>query len=252
VDHQVKLRGFRIELGEIEAVLARRPAVQEAVVVVKEYGPGDQRLVAYVVGAESLASGELRQYLKGVLPEYMVPQVLVQLERLPLTANGKVDRRALAALEHVREETEQIVAAQTPVEEMLVGIWSEVLGVPVGVADDFFELGGHSLLATQAISQIRQVFGVELPLRALFEAPTVASLGERVGPEHRAGVAAGSRSGSAADRAARASGRGAAVICAAAFMVHRSIRTRSIDVQRAAGAAAEWTTERERAGAELH
>src|SRR6185369_11080083 len=138
----------------------------------------DKRLVAYVVGEESLQSGELRQYLKEVLPEYMTPQVLVKLERLPLTANGKVDRRALPAVEQVREEME-IVAAQTPVEEVLVGIWSEVLGVPVGVEDDFFELGGHSLLATQAISQIREVFHVELPLRALFEAPTIASLAKR-------------------------------------------------------------------------
>src|SRR6185295_7396935 len=119
VDEQVKLRGFRIELGEVEAVLVQHPAVREAVVVIKEYGPGDERLVAYVVGEESLQSGELRQYLKGVLPEYMVPQVLVQLERLPLTFNGKVDRRALPAVEHARAETEQIVPAQTPVEEML-------------------------------------------------------------------------------------------------------------------------------------
>ncbi|HET9396173.1 MAG TPA: non-ribosomal peptide synthetase, partial [Nitrospiraceae bacterium] len=146
-DSQVKIRGFRIELGEIEAVLSRHAAVREAVVVVQTVND-DKRLVAYVVGDESLESGELRQYLKGVLPEYMVPQVLVQLERLPLTANGKVDRRALAAVEHVREETEQIVEVQTPVEEVLVGIWSEVLGlVRVGREENFFELGGHSLLA---------------------------------------------------------------------------------------------------------
>src|SRR6185369_12068875 len=178
VDHQVKLRGFRIELGEIEAVLVQHPAVREAVAVIQTVND-DERLVAYVVGEESLESGALRQYLKDVLPEYMAPQVFVQLERLPLTANGKVDRRALPAVEQAREETE-LVLAQTPVEEMLVGIWSEVLGVPVGVEDDFFELGGHSLLATQAISQIREVFHVELPLRALFEAPTVASLAERI------------------------------------------------------------------------
>jgi acyl carrier protein len=138
-----------------------------------------------------LASGELRQYLKGVLPEYMVPQVLVQLERLPLTANGKVDRRALPAVEDVREETE-IVSAQTPVEEMLAGIWSEVLGVPVGVADDFFELGGHSLLATQVMSRVREAFGVEVGLRELFERPTVKELGQSIERELRqdAGVPA--------------------------------------------------------------
>jgi len=190
VDHQVKLRGFRIELGEIEAVLAQHAAVQEAVVVVKEYGPGDERLVAYVVGEESFESGALRQYLKGVLPEYMVPQVLVQLERLPLTANGKVDRRALPAVEQVREETE-IVAAPTPVEEVLVGIWSEVLGVPVGLTDDFFELGGHSLLATQVISRVREAFGVEVALRELFERPTVKELGQSIERELRQGAGVG-------------------------------------------------------------
>ena len=143
--------------------------------------------MAYVVGEESLASGELRQYLKGVLPEYMVPQVLVQLERLPLTANGKVDRRALPAVEHVREETEMVLA-QTPVEEVLVGIWSEVLGVRVGVADDFFELGGHSLLATQVMSRVREAFGVEVALRELFERPTVKELGQSIERELRQGA----------------------------------------------------------------
>src|SRR5215213_4758559 len=186
LDEQVKLRGFRIELGEIEAVLSRHEAVREAVVVVQRVND-DQRLVAYVVGEESLKSGALRQYLKSVLPEYMVPQVLVQLERLPLTENGKVDRRALPAVEHVREETE-LVEAQTPVEEVLTGIWSEVLGVPVGVADDFFELGGHSLLATQVMSRVREAFGVEVGLRELFERPTVKGLGQSIEQALRQGA----------------------------------------------------------------
>src|SRR5678816_1279726 len=186
VDHQIKLRGFRVELGEIEAVLVQHPAVREAVVVVQTANQ-DERLVAYVVGEESLKSGELRQYLKDVLPEYMVLLVLVQLERLPLTESGKVDRRALPAVEDVREETE-IIAAQTPVEEMLVGIWAEVLGVPVGVEDDFFELGGHSLLATQVMSRVREAFGVEVALRELFERPTVKELGQSIEQELRQGV----------------------------------------------------------------
>src|SRR5215213_4424439 len=190
VDEQVKLRGFRIELGEIEAVLSRHAAVREAVVVVQSVND-DQRLVAYVVGEESLQSGALRQYLKGVLPEYMVPQVLVKLARLPLTENGKVDRRALPAVEHVREETEQLVLAQTPVEEVLAGIWSEVLGVRVGVEDDFFELGGHSLLATQVMSRVQEAFGVEVGLRELFERPTVKELGQSIERELRQGAGVG-------------------------------------------------------------
>jgi acyl carrier protein len=150
----------------------------------------DKRLVAYVVADESLESSELRQYLKGVLPEYMVPQAIVKLERLPLTENGKVDRKALPAVESVRAETE-IVAARTPVEEVLAGIWSEVLGVAVGVEDDFFELGGHSLLATQVMSRVREAFGVELALRELFERPTVKELGQSIERELRQGAGVG-------------------------------------------------------------
>ncbi|HEU4834421.1 MAG TPA: amino acid adenylation domain-containing protein [Pyrinomonadaceae bacterium] len=175
VDEQVKLRGFRIELGEIEVALQQHPALREAVVVVREPAPQQKQLVAYVVAHdESVTTAELRTYLKGLLPEYMIPQVFVNLNEIPLTPNGKVDRRALPVPENV--ERAAMEAARTPVEEVLLGIWSEVLGVAVGVADDFFELGGHSLLATQVVSRARAAFGIELTLPELFESPTVQDL----------------------------------------------------------------------------
>ncbi len=179
LDEQVKIRGFRIEPGEIEAVLGRHPAVREALVAVREDVPGDRRLVAYVVSEEEPTSAELRAYLQERLPEHMVPSALVVLERLPLTAHGKTDRRALPAPE--QETAAAYTAPRTPTEEVLAGIWSDVLGVErVGSGDEFFELGGHSLLATRVASRVRRAFGVELPLRALFEAPTVAALAARI------------------------------------------------------------------------
>ncbi|MEW5928459.1 MAG: amino acid adenylation domain-containing protein, partial [Gemmatimonadota bacterium] len=180
VDQQVKIRGFRIELGEVEAALLSERGVHEAVVVVREDAPGRRRLVAYVVAAEGaeVSPGELRARLARRLPEHMVPGAFVALERLPLNANGKLDRRALPAPERERAEW---VAPRTAAEEVLAGIWAEVLGTErVGVEEDFFALGGHSLLATQVVSRVRQAFGVELPLRVLFEAPTVAGLAGRV------------------------------------------------------------------------
>ena len=177
VDEQVKIRGFRIELGEIEAMLCQHPALREAVVVVRDTVAQQKQLVAYVVAHENqfAATAELREHLKALLPEYMIPQVFVRLEQIPLTPNGKVDRRALPVPE-ISVEREAIAAAATPVEEVLVGIWSEVLGVAVGVEDDFFELGGHSLLATQVVSRARGAFGVEIALQELFESPTVKGL----------------------------------------------------------------------------
>ncbi|HYU31153.1 MAG TPA: amino acid adenylation domain-containing protein, partial [Thermoanaerobaculia bacterium] len=192
-DHQVKIRGFRIELGEVEAALVRQPGVREAVVLAREDAPGDRRLVAYVVLRETGESTDLRSALRRSLPEAMVPSEVVTLESLPLTANGKVDRRALARMASaaVREEA-HFTAPQGPAEELLAGIWAEVLGAGrlgpqarIGAHDDFFALGGHSLLATRVISRIREAFGVEVPLRALFETPTVAELAgriERIGP----------------------------------------------------------------------
>jgi amino acid adenylation domain-containing protein/non-ribosomal peptide synthase protein (TIGR01720 family) len=184
VDNQVKIRGFRIELGEIEAVVGQHPGIREAVVLAREDAPGQVRLVAYTVAhAESPDISELRRYLKASLPDYMMPSAFVMLDALPMTPNGKVDRRALPDPSPDRQASEEtLVKPRNPHEEMIGGIWAEVLGIEsVGIHDDFFELGGHSLLATQVVSRIRKSFQVELPLRALFEAPTVAGLAEKLG-----------------------------------------------------------------------
>ncbi|WP_189226196.1 non-ribosomal peptide synthetase, partial [Saccharothrix coeruleofusca] len=176
-DDQVKLRGFRIELGEIEAALIAHPDVLSAAVVVREDRPGDQRLVGYVVGEP----GDLREWLTARLPEHMVPSALITLDGLPLTRNGKLNRRALPA---PRFEVAGGRAASTPREEVLCALFAEVLGVrTVGVDADFFQLGGHSLLATQLITRIRSTLDVELPLRQLFATPTVAALAQALGEE---------------------------------------------------------------------
>ncbi|HEV2736864.1 MAG TPA: amino acid adenylation domain-containing protein [Longimicrobiaceae bacterium] len=181
-DHQVKIRGFRIEPAEVAAQLLEHPAVREALVLVREDRPGEKRLVAYLVpeaGAE-VASPDLRDHLRERLPDYMVPSAFVVVDAFPLTPNGKVDRRALPAPEGGAED-EGFAAPRTPVEEVLAAIWAEVLGVDrVGVADDFFRLGGHSLLATRVISRVRRALEVEVPIRALFESPTVEAMAERV------------------------------------------------------------------------
>ncbi|MFL5381523.1 MAG: amino acid adenylation domain-containing protein, partial [Longimicrobiaceae bacterium] len=186
VDTQVKVRGYRIEPGEIEARLLEREGVSEAVVVAREDEAGTRRLVAYVVG--DVEAGVLREHLRRELPDYMVPAAFVPLERLPLTPSGKLDRRALPAPELASAE-ERYVAPRTPVEEVLAEIWAEMLRLErVGVEESFFELGGHSLLATRVVSRVRELFGVELPLRALFEGPTVAELAVRVEELRRAGL----------------------------------------------------------------
>ncbi|WP_437742524.1 amino acid adenylation domain-containing protein [Sorangium sp. So ce1504] len=184
-DHQVKIRGFRIELGEIEARLARHPEVREAVVTVREERTSGKRLVAYVVGegGATPAPERLRDFLKEALPDYMVPPVFVALPALPLTPNGKVDRKALPAPEAPAVDAGSAAAGAptTPTEEALAGIWAEVLGIErVPVHAGFFELGGHSLLATQVVSRVRKALGVELPLRSLFDHPTVAELARDV------------------------------------------------------------------------
>ena len=182
IDNQVKVRGFRIELGEVEAALAGHPEVEQSVVIARGGEAGDKRLVAYLVatdGAEPTAA-DLREYLKRRLPDYMIPSAFVRLEGFPLTVNGKVDRRALPEPEAV-SGGESYVAPRTPTEEMLAGIWADLLQAGrVGVHDSFFDLGGHSLLATQVVARVGDNFGVSLPLKALFEAPTVAGLAERV------------------------------------------------------------------------
>nr|QEO74614.1 condensation domain-containing protein [uncultured bacterium] len=178
-DHQIKIRGFRIEIGEIETALNEYPGVRESVVVAQDEASGDKRLVAFVVtDEERLGATELRKYLASKIPEYMVPSSFVQLDQLPFTPNGKVDRRALASFEEVKNEPEAEVArARNPVEELLIGIWKEVLGVKqLGVSDNFFDLGGHSLVATQVISRISETFKIDLPFRAFFDAPTIEAL----------------------------------------------------------------------------
>jgi acyl carrier protein len=184
LDDQVKVRGYRVEPSEIEEVLSEHESVRHCAVVVRAASAGDQRLVAYVVlkPESTCVVGELQAYLRGRLPEYMVPSAVVALEALPLTPSGKVDRHALPVPPSWSSaEAESYVAPRSPVEVVLAGIWRQVLDVEqIGVYDSFFELGGHSLLATQVMSRIRSTFEVELPLRTFFEAPTVAELAETI------------------------------------------------------------------------
>jgi amino acid adenylation domain-containing protein len=192
-DHQVKLRGFRIELPEIEAVLASHPAVEQTVVAVRETGTGDRRLVAWFVapGPEVPAPGELRDLLKRHLPDYMVPAHYVRLDAMPLTSNGKVDRRALPDPVAEAGAAQPSAAPRDASEEILTGIFARVLGLEgdrerLGADENFFELGGHSLLATRIMSRINATFGVDLPLRSLFETPTVAGLARSIATARQA------------------------------------------------------------------
>ncbi|MGJ5676043.1 MAG: amino acid adenylation domain-containing protein [Nostochopsis sp.] len=183
IDNQVKIRGFRIELGEIEAVITQHPAVREAVVVVSEDSGDSKRIVAYVVPQkeQTLTISELRNFLESKLPNYMIPGAFVILEALPLTPNGKVDRKALPIPELTQISSSNIILPSTPIENLLADIWAEILGIEkIGINNNFFELGGHSLIATRVNSQIRQVFQVELPLRCLFEKPTIAELAKEI------------------------------------------------------------------------
>ena len=185
IDYQVKIRGFRIELGEIEAVLSQHPNVLKAVVIAKKYDQlGDQRLVAYIVpiaNSDQTLNSELRSFLQAKLPAYMQPFAFIILESLPLTPNGKIDRRALAqdttdsALPHL------YVPPSNSIETAIAAIWAEVLNVKqVGREDNFFDLGGNSLLATRINSRLRQTFQLDLPLRSLFEKPTLAAIAEYI------------------------------------------------------------------------
>ncbi|MER7421127.1 amino acid adenylation domain-containing protein, partial [Micromonospora peucetia] len=184
-DRQMKIRGYRVEPGEIEAALLRHPDVAEALVVAEQGRTGDTRLVAYAVpAAQTLPPGSaLRAFLRASLPEYMVPAHVVALPTLPLTATGKVDHKSLPSpAEAPADEVVDRVAPRTAEEQTIATIWAETLGVPaVGVDDDFFELGGHSLLATQVVARVRGALGIELPLRAIFENRTVATLAIAVG-----------------------------------------------------------------------
>ncbi|HSU83482.1 MAG TPA: non-ribosomal peptide synthetase, partial [Thermoanaerobaculia bacterium] len=191
LDHQVKIRGFRVELGEIEAALDLHPRVREAVVVARD--EGTTRALLGCIVPEGSPEGEedadlieeLRRYLGERLPPYMVPAGFAVLPELPLTPNGKVDRKALVGLgPETRAESGGYMEPRNPIEELLVPLWSEVLGVErVGVFDDFFALGGHSLLGVQLISRVRDLFGIKLPVRAVFSSATVAELAERIAEE---------------------------------------------------------------------
>jgi amino acid adenylation domain-containing protein len=181
-DDQVKIRGFRIEPGEVAAALARHPAVGEAVVVAHEVRAGERELTAYAVPSREPwpEVAELREFLKGSLPAYMVPAGLTLLAALPRTPAGKVDRRALPAPDRAARPDRELAAPETPTEELLAAIWRQLLGVEVGIYDNFFDLGGHSLLAPQVISGVEETFQIELPLRVLFEAPTIAQMANAV------------------------------------------------------------------------
>jgi acyl carrier protein len=181
LDHQVKLRGYRIELGEIEAALLNHESVEQAVVVTRGGGESDKRIVAYLVPKDrqkSLSIDAMRAHLRGSLPEYMTPSAFVLLNELPLTPNGKLNRKALPEPEHTSKE---YVPPSTPVEEALAAIWSEVLKMKrPGIRDNFFEMGGHSLLAVQLASRVREVLQVNMPLRQLFERPTIETMSQYI------------------------------------------------------------------------
>jgi amino acid adenylation domain-containing protein len=184
IDHQVKIRGFRIELGEIEALLAEHPAIRDVAVVVREDASGDKRLVAHVVAQQpdSFDVSECREYLKSRLPDYMVPNIFIPMQSMPLTANGKTDRAALPLPDQSSYAAEKdYVAPRTVDEEKLVAMWKTVLGYErIGVHDNFFELGGHSILATRLMSDVRDSFSIDIPLRSFLESPTVAGLAEAI------------------------------------------------------------------------
>ncbi len=194
LDHQVKLRGFRIELGEIETQLCRHPTVHQAVVMVREDRPGDQRLVAYVTAVDGeVSAAALKAHLAGHLPAYMLPSLIVPLAAFPLTPNGKIDRRALPApAEGAHAALAGFVAPRDRGEIQLASLWEQLLGVhPVGVTQNFFDLGGHSLLAVQLVAGIRERFGVELPVSTLFQHNTVEALA-RLLREHNGAAEAAS------------------------------------------------------------
>jgi acyl carrier protein len=182
-DDQVKVRGFRIELGEIEAVLARHAGVKQALVLARENEQGEKRLLAYVVAqAKELTGEDLREHLKQELPDYMVPQAIAILAKFPLTPNGKIDRNALPEPEQATAKRAYI-APRTETEKKIAEIWADVLRRQIdtiSIDDNFFDLGGHSLMATQVVSRIRERFSLAIPMRAMFDRPTIARLGETV------------------------------------------------------------------------
>jgi amino acid adenylation domain-containing protein len=190
-DGQVKIRGYRVEIGDVESVLREEAGVEEAVVVVRGEGRGDQRLIGYVVNkpGSDVENKNIKRRLREKLPEYMVPAVIIEIAKMPLSSNGKIDRRALASVEpNVSEPDDDFVVPRTAVEEMVAGVWADLLKLKsVGVHANLFDLGAHSLLATQAISRIRSTFNVEITLRSLYENPTVAGLANKIEDETDSG-----------------------------------------------------------------
>jgi acyl carrier protein len=182
-DEQIKIRGFRIEPGEIESVLRRHPSISEVVVTAREDIPGERRLVAYMVRRPDghLNHAELRALLRESLAEYMLPSTFVELTAVPLTPNGKINRRALPAPDYDAQVSESYIAPRKQIEELLAEIWAEVLQLSrVGIDDNFFEVGGHSLLAMRIVSRLRNALRIEIPLHSLFESPTIAGLAEAI------------------------------------------------------------------------
>ena len=226
-DEQVKIRGYRIELGEVQAALAGLAGVEQAVVIAREDRPGDKRLVGYVTGTPP-DPAEIRAQLAERLPAYMVPAAVVVLDALPLTPNGKLDTRALPAPEYTAGDRYR--APATAAEEILAGIYAQVLGVErVGVDDSFFDLGGDSLSAMRVIAAINTSLDAGLSVRAVFEAPTVAQLAPRIGGD--AGRLAPLVAG-------RAAGGGAVVVCPEPVVVPRPVAGALTGVQHGRGVAA--------------
>jgi acyl-coenzyme A synthetase/AMP-(fatty) acid ligase/acyl carrier protein len=184
VDNQVKIRGYRVELGEIEGLLTDHGAISQAAATVHESAQGDLRLVAYVVPAPTAATvtaKELREYLRGELPHYMIPEEFVILDRMPYTPNGKLDRMALPAAERISAGHADFVAPETSTEQALAELWQRILRIDrIGIKDHFFDSGGHSLHAMQLVARVRERFGVQLPLKNLFERPTLGGLAEAI------------------------------------------------------------------------
>ncbi|MGB7604680.1 MAG: condensation domain-containing protein, partial [Lutisporaceae bacterium] len=181
IDNQVKIRGFRIELGEIENELLKHQDIKEAIVIAKEDNSGNKYLCAYIAGEAELGGKELREHLSKNLPDYMIPAYFIQLDKLPLTENGKVDRKALPEVDGSINTDIEYEAPRNEIEEKLAEIWSEVLGIEkIGINDNFFELGGHSLKATNVIAKIHKELNVELPLREMFKTPTIKGLANYV------------------------------------------------------------------------
>ncbi|MFB6556464.1 AMP-binding protein, partial [Streptomyces sp. NPDC056405] len=175
IDDQVKIRGYRIELGEVRAALITQPGITDAAVTVSE---GDQKLIAYIVG-------EIPD-LADALPEYMIPSVFVQMDAIPLTANGKLDRRALPDPDDTTTDT--YIAPRTPTEERIAAIWTDLLGKSAGVHDGFFDIGGHSILAVRLVSRLQQDFDLDLPIRVVFERPTIAQIAVEIEDRVRAEI----------------------------------------------------------------